>query len=198
MNKRRVNYRAYLKSAEWTKKREQVIARAGGVCEQCRNNPVHHVHHLTYGNLGNEPLSDLVGLCWRCHNKEHPKRDFSPKAYRKHKRRERSRCVAEAPQEPPHPRPPVQRLHDIRLAGLGNQAAKERLAVDKRGREAHEWAVYRAECAKAKVAKKKDAPKPPPRKKRRCSRWKDAAQAALLRATWDAETRLAARRWSDD
>ena len=29
------------------------------------------VHHLSYRNLGAEPLSDLQGLCMRCHKLEH-------------------------------------------------------------------------------------------------------------------------------
>jgi hypothetical protein len=34
------------------------------------------VHHLTYARLGDEPLSDLLGLCKSCHRAIHHRRDL--------------------------------------------------------------------------------------------------------------------------
>jgi hypothetical protein len=65
-------YNEYLLSERWAKKREKVIARCKGVCEGCMENPVEHVHHLTYTHVFNEMLFELVGVCRECHNKIHP------------------------------------------------------------------------------------------------------------------------------
>lgn len=52
----------------------QVLERAGGVCENalCTRAAV-HIHHLSYRNLGAEPLVDLLALCLPCHALEHPR-----------------------------------------------------------------------------------------------------------------------------
>jgi hypothetical protein len=63
----RVDYRSYLASREWGLKRRAVKERAGGVCERCKKAPMRYTHHLSYRNLGNEPLEDLQGLCRGCH-----------------------------------------------------------------------------------------------------------------------------------
>ena len=64
-------YDAYLSSPEWQEKRRQVIALCGNKCQACGANPVQHVHHLNYQNLGNEPLSELAGVCESCHRAMH-------------------------------------------------------------------------------------------------------------------------------
>jgi hypothetical protein len=57
----------YMASREWRLKRQQVIDRAGGVCERCLLASIENVHHLTYERLGDERLDDLQGLCRPCH-----------------------------------------------------------------------------------------------------------------------------------
>ena len=37
----------------------------------CPNDSVMHIHHITYKNVGNEPLTDLVAVCGECHAKLH-------------------------------------------------------------------------------------------------------------------------------
>lgn len=64
-------YNRYLQSEEWALKRSLVIERCANLCEGCRNDDVHHVHHLTYDHVGRELLFDLVGLCLRCHEIAH-------------------------------------------------------------------------------------------------------------------------------
>jgi hypothetical protein len=66
-----VVYKQYLRSPEWRRKRVAVILRAKGRCERCGLWPVVFIHHLSYTNLGNEPLSDLLGVCPECHKELH-------------------------------------------------------------------------------------------------------------------------------
>jgi 5-methylcytosine-specific restriction endonuclease McrA len=66
-------YNLYLKSKEWRDKRKDVLARDGDRCIFCFSDNDLHVHHLTYENFKNEPLSDLVTLCSVCHKGEHLK-----------------------------------------------------------------------------------------------------------------------------
>lgn len=66
------DYRRYITSSpEWRKRRAAVILRAKGICERCRKWPIVNVHHLSYSNLGDEPLTDLLGVCSRCHRDLH-------------------------------------------------------------------------------------------------------------------------------
>lgn len=66
-------YSQYLKSRAWKNKRQRVIARAKGICEECRVNKIAQVHHLTYKHIGDEQLNELMGLCKECHEAKHKK-----------------------------------------------------------------------------------------------------------------------------
>lgn len=86
-----VKYEEYLRSPEWRERRTAAIKRAGGKCEDCREEhrtrgtisghmvwPAKEVHHLNYERLGNERPEDLVALCERHHLTRHgvdPQRD---------------------------------------------------------------------------------------------------------------------------
>lgn len=65
----RAIYEAFLTSPAWQTKRAQVLERADGRCERCRNECTGlDVHHLTYDRFGGlELLTDLEALCGRCH-----------------------------------------------------------------------------------------------------------------------------------
>lgn len=65
------SYRTYLRSAAWQQKREAVARRSRGRCERCGWRRAAEVHHLHYGSLGNENLTDLMHLCRHCHRREH-------------------------------------------------------------------------------------------------------------------------------
>ena len=65
-------YQNHIDSPEWAVIRDQVRQRSCGLCEQCKEKPARHVHHLTYKRLGAEPLDDLLHLCLDCHQKRHP------------------------------------------------------------------------------------------------------------------------------
>lgn len=64
-------YRNYLRSDEWREKRTKVLKRCKGICEACAESEATQVHHLTYENVFEEPLFDLVGICAPCHKKLH-------------------------------------------------------------------------------------------------------------------------------
>jgi len=63
-------YKKYLGSAQWKKRRLQVLERAGDKCERCGSDVELEVHHLNYERLGREDLSDLLAVCKRCHLRE--------------------------------------------------------------------------------------------------------------------------------
>jgi len=64
-------YREYLFSDKWKSKKNQVIERGNRICEICEKRYIEHTHHRTYKKLYNEPLEDLLGLCWECHGNIH-------------------------------------------------------------------------------------------------------------------------------
>ena len=53
-------YKRYLRTRHWQQLRQEVLRRADG-----------QVHHLTYSNVGNEKLDDLIVVCPRCHMELH-------------------------------------------------------------------------------------------------------------------------------
>lgn len=63
-------YTEYLESPEWASKRADVLERDRYTCQfkfrGCTRRAV-QVHHLTYENVGNEPLEDLISVCIHCH-----------------------------------------------------------------------------------------------------------------------------------
>ena len=56
------DYDAYLETDEWRRKRELVFQRARGMCEGCREREAKQVHHLTYNNVFDEFLWQLVAV----------------------------------------------------------------------------------------------------------------------------------------
>ena len=63
-------YSGYLASPQWSARRLAVLTRDGGKCRGC-GKPATQIHHLTYYNVGREPLEDLVAACDRCHEAVH-------------------------------------------------------------------------------------------------------------------------------
>lgn len=73
-------YERYLRSPRWKSKRERVLQRDGHRCQNCLSQAATEVHHLSYGRIGDEPLFDLISICWECHVRMHPRRvESSPK-----------------------------------------------------------------------------------------------------------------------
>lgn len=84
----RVNYKQYIKSDEWKVKRESAIKNANGKCQLCgKDTSFFDVHHNSYKNLGNEPLSDIVALCSGCHKDYHFTKKLSRRSFKQEKKR---------------------------------------------------------------------------------------------------------------
>jgi hypothetical protein len=65
-------YRAfYLQSNHWRERRLLLLTACDFRCAGCDANGRLDVHHLSYANLGDEPLSDLMALCRECHDATH-------------------------------------------------------------------------------------------------------------------------------
>ena len=65
------NYRNYLKSDTWRRKRYVVLKRDNWKCLRC-GEKAEQVHHLKYPKIiGKEPISWLESICISCHDKEH-------------------------------------------------------------------------------------------------------------------------------
>lgn len=66
-----MDYKTYLKTDEWQRKRLDAIENARGVCEICGSGLDIQVHHKTYERRGEELPEDLIVLCAKCHKAEH-------------------------------------------------------------------------------------------------------------------------------
>jgi hypothetical protein len=64
-------YDTYIKSEKWRKKAAIVRKRDNHICQACLSAPAQAVHHLSYKNLTNEPLFELVSVCHACHSQIH-------------------------------------------------------------------------------------------------------------------------------
>lgn len=62
---------AYLSSPKWKALRQQVLARDNNKCVVSGRTDNLHIHHISYKNLGDELLSDLVTLHADVHNHLH-------------------------------------------------------------------------------------------------------------------------------
>jgi hypothetical protein len=65
----REDYQTHLQSNTWRQKRELVFRRARYTCEACGLDEAWEVHHLSYDNLGDEPLWELAAVCQGCHRR---------------------------------------------------------------------------------------------------------------------------------
>ena len=63
-------YHWYLDTPAWHKKRGERFRFDKGRCQHC-GAPATEVHHVSYGNVYDETLFDLISLCRRCHQKIH-------------------------------------------------------------------------------------------------------------------------------
>jgi hypothetical protein len=79
-------YEAYLMSEQFSKIREAVFSRDGFRCVVCGSEEVLQAHHLTYRNVYDEDIGDLITLCRRCHATYHAvdnRREAIEEHYRK-------------------------------------------------------------------------------------------------------------------
>jgi 5-methylcytosine-specific restriction endonuclease McrA len=66
-------YRNHLQSEYWKNIRRHALERDNRICQSCKKEQATEVHHLTYKNLGNESLDELISYCRACHEKVHEK-----------------------------------------------------------------------------------------------------------------------------
>ncbi len=75
----KTEYRNYIASADWQKRRKEFLRSCGEECNRCfiprwlaeiAYDQDLHVHHKSYANLGSERWEDLEPLCRRCHDIE--------------------------------------------------------------------------------------------------------------------------------
>jgi len=66
------SYNEYLLSDIWISKRDLLI-KIRKKCEKCGSEKNLCVHHLTYENVGDEKMEDLMVLCLKCHKEIHNK-----------------------------------------------------------------------------------------------------------------------------
>lgn len=65
------DYKKYIHSEEWIEKRNDRFFIDGYKCQFCGSATNLQVHHLTYENVPDEPMEDLLTLCKTCHTKLH-------------------------------------------------------------------------------------------------------------------------------
>ena len=75
-------YRKYLASDDWKKKRRAKFARSKRRCAVCGSAKRLELHHLAYRSLTNVRMSDLRVLCRRCHEDAHELRRSGVFSYR--------------------------------------------------------------------------------------------------------------------
>lgn len=75
------NVRKFYKSREWRKKRRQIMKRDNYECQKCKSEGKYHkaktVHHIKHLREFPELAlvdSNLISLCYNCHNEEHPEK----------------------------------------------------------------------------------------------------------------------------
>lgn len=71
LSDRKEFYHAHLKSDLWKEKRLLVIQKQNNICQGCLKAGIDDIHHLSYDNLGDELLFQLIGLCRECHKRTH-------------------------------------------------------------------------------------------------------------------------------
>ena len=69
----RRKYNEHLNSEEWQAIRALALKRDKHLCQGCMTEPATEVHHLSYENMGQELLWELISTCRACHAKVHAK-----------------------------------------------------------------------------------------------------------------------------
>lgn len=64
-------YENYLGSEDWRLKRNERMLIDKNKCTKCGSGKNLIVHHLSYKNIGDEKMDDLITVCNSCHRKIH-------------------------------------------------------------------------------------------------------------------------------
>lgn len=67
----RKQYRQYINSLKWAKKKSEYFKKYPKLCMKCGNTEQLELHHATYKHLGNELENELYCLCRNCHQNYH-------------------------------------------------------------------------------------------------------------------------------
>jgi 5-methylcytosine-specific restriction endonuclease McrA len=87
---RKGNVRQFYKSTDWKRKRKEILQHDNYECQRCKSKGKYHraetVHHIKH--LKDFPElalvdSNLISLCFNCHNEEHPEKLASQAAERR-------------------------------------------------------------------------------------------------------------------
>lgn len=68
---KKLDYFEYIKSPLWQQRKTAYYRRHRKVCQACGSYKVIQLHHMEYGNFGQEPDYALVSLCEICHKDFH-------------------------------------------------------------------------------------------------------------------------------
>ena len=87
---KRGNVRKFYKSKPWRKKRREILRRDNRECQRCKSKGKYHkaetVHHKRHLKDCPELAlvdSNLISLCFNCHNIEHPEKLKKPEVERR-------------------------------------------------------------------------------------------------------------------
>jgi 5-methylcytosine-specific restriction endonuclease McrA len=69
----RIDYFAYIESPLWTKRKEEYYKTHKKECQACGSKHDIQLHHMRYGDFGNEPDYALITFCRTCHKDFHEK-----------------------------------------------------------------------------------------------------------------------------
>lgn len=76
-----INSKAFYHSGAWQSKRKEILKRDNNECQKCKQKGryskaecVHHIKHLKDRQDLALVDSNLLSLCFVCHNEEHPER----------------------------------------------------------------------------------------------------------------------------
>jgi len=64
-------YKEYINSPKWQRKRQQRLALDNNECKLCFTRDNLRVHHISYDQLGDEPMKHLLTVCRECHTMIH-------------------------------------------------------------------------------------------------------------------------------
>lgn len=67
----KIDYYEYIKSIDWLKRKERYYLKHKKQCQACGSYKLINLHHMVYGDFGNEPDNTMVCLCESCHNEFH-------------------------------------------------------------------------------------------------------------------------------
>ena len=150
------DYSDYLRSEHWKKTRIGALERAKHRCQVCTSENNLHVHHRTYGNIGNEQPEDLIVLCRGCHYLFHKRMNIN--AVRVVKEKE-PQCLHE------NKKPSVAECGGKtdflwwcneckKFVGFREPTEKEMIKADKYKEKHKEWLIKEEERLKLKTQKK--------------------------------------------